>query len=1183
MRLNRTAVAFTAAVSLFAFMRPGLAGTTGGIAGRTIDSVSSAPVAAAVVTAASPAQAATTTSDANGRFSFISLAPDTYQLTASKSGYKTQNLPGVTVIADQTRTVTLAMQVLVRTLGVVTTVGTQSLVQRTTTSNVFSVNASTQRAVQSLAGSGSLNQSYGAIAASPGVVYQQGQQGWYQNVIIRGGDIDQTAYELDGIPTMRVSDSGTLQTLSNLGQAELQVYTGGTPASAEASGIAGYINQVIRSGTYPGFADITLGIGSPALYNKAVEEIGGASPDRRFSYYVGFANSTQGFRYSDQHNGVSNPLFFFPIFIPPHAGAACIVAPCIFDGSAPAIFAPGVTMAQASNTDQEAIINVHYGIQHSYDNNRDDIQALYVYSNLLQNFYSSQNDWGLNDPTTLLSAYGASPMAYFDIPVYGGPVGQPPNPSAVETMLFPNTGLDRQPLAAIPLNEREGSQNGMGLFKLQYQKNFNSKTYLRVFAADNYGWWFITGPVSANLTFGDQLPDYEVITHNWIGSAIFSRQMSDKHLLNATVSYFTGKLQTYSMGFTDGLMTNLVDIAGNCYDSSGAFSTCFGSSTDPALPPVNRGTACLTTVGPSLPPCVTNLSPALPPPLTPATTNGARWLITENGQNAQIDNVRPDFTAASLTDQWRPGDKTTISLGLRVEAYKYTIPDMMSGYPARAFWFQAFNREFCFSPGIGPGLGLQGPLGVDAAGNALPCPATGTTAAPGAVFGTHTTLQNFAGGTTTDVVWEPRVAFTEALSQYTVIRGSYGRYSRPAPTSYLELNTVQQNLPTFISGFLSFGFNSPFQLKHADISNNYDLSIEQQIPHTDLSFKVTPFYRSTQNQIQYVSLNAQGVVDGLNVGQQASKGVEFSFNKGNFAANGIALLFTATYTNSSIKYNNFSNGRNIIDLMNDYIQNYNAYTSACATAAPSLNGPCGLEGSTLAHACFASGVPDDTCTLAGTVTNPYFNQPIQALFDRNGRFTTYDQIPAPFNNAIGFATPFQTSLVAQYRHGPLTITPNFQYSTQGKYGSPLVWPGYDPATCGAPLAGTTADPTNCSGSIFIPDKYTNKFDTLGQFNQPQRFTMGLQIGYELSSHVTTSLTFANLIDTCAQHHMPWDSGSTCMYAQLASNLLAPAGNFTATPPIQLAYPYGNWYNNLEIGQEGQRLPIEATLQVTFKM
>ncbi|MBV8170560.1 MAG: TonB-dependent receptor [Candidatus Eremiobacteraeota bacterium] len=1157
---------------------PALPGTTGGIQGRTIDQSNSAPVADAIVTAAAPSQTATTKSEATGHFAFISLAPDTYTLTASKTGFTTITVPGVTVIADQTRTVTLVMPEAVRTLGTVTATGSTALVRPGTTSNVFSVNATTQKAVQSVAGAGSLNQSYGAIATSPGVVYQQGQQGWYQSVIIRGGDIDQTGYEMDGVPTMRVSDSGTLQTLSNLGQAELQVYTGGTPASAEASGIAGYVNQVIRTGTYPGFANLTLGIGSPALYNKAIEEIGGATPDRRWNYYVGFANSAQAFRYSDQNNGASNPLFFFPLFIPPHDGVPCIVAPCIFDGSGSAIFAPGQTYAQATNTDQEAIINVHYGIQHAHDTGRDDVQMLYVYSNLLQNFYSSQNDLGLNVPATLLATYGSSPMTYLDIPYYLGPIYRPPDPTQLTTQLFPNTGTDRMALAPIPQSEREGSQNGMGLFKLQYQKNFNPQSYLRILAADNYGWWFITGPVSANLTFGDQLPDYEVITHNWVGSAVYSRQMNDKNLLNATVSYFTGKLQTYSMGFFDGFMTNLVDPAGNCYDTSGAYSTCFGSSSDPASPPVNRGTGCLTTVGPTLPPCVTNLTPGMPPVGSTAALNGAQWLTTENGANAQVDNVRPDFTAASVTDQWRPNDKTTVSLGLRVQDYKYTIPNMINGYPARAFWFAAFNREFCFSPGVGPGLGLN-QAGVDpVTGASLPCPTTAT----GQTIATPVNLQNYAGGTTSDVEWEPRIAFTEALSANTVIRGSYGRYSRPAPTSYLEFNTVQQDLPAFISGFLSFGFNSPFHLMHPDVSNNYDLSLEQQIPHTDMSFKVTPFLRATQNQIQYVSLNAQGVVDGLNVGQQTSKGVEFTFSKGNFASNGFALLLTATYTNSLIKYNDFSNGLNVIDLLNQYIQNYNAYTSACATATASLNGPCGLEGNGLALPTFpCNATLNPGCV--GTVTNPYFNQPLQPLFDRNGSYTTYDQIPAPFNNAIGFATPFETTLVLNYKHDKWSVTPNLTYSTQGKYGSPLVWPGYDPTSCGTPLVGTTANPQNCANFIFIPDKYTNKFDNLGAFNEPQRLTMGLQLEYDFNPHVSTILTFANLIDTCYQHHMPWDSSSTCMYAQLASNLLAPAGNFTNTPPIQLAYPYGNWYNNLEIGQEGQKLPLEATLQVTFKM
>ncbi len=421
-----------------------------------------------------------------------------------------------------------------------------------------------------------------------------------------------------------------------------------------------------------------------------------------------------------------------------------------------------------------------------------------------------------------------------------------------------------------------------------------------------------------------------------------------------------------------------------------------------------------------------------------------------------------------------------------------------------------------------------------------------------------------------DTAWQPRIAFTEQMGRDTVMRGSYGRYARPAPTSYLEFNTVQQNLPAFISSFLSFGYNSPFHETHADVANNYDISIEHHFPGTDMAVKFTPYLRNTQNQIQYLSLNAQGVVDGLNVGQQTSQGFEFAFTKGNFARDGIALQWAVTTTNSKIKYGDFPNGRNLVDLLNDNVQLYNSYTSACATGSASL---CGISGNTHAMPFFN----------AGAIANPYYNLAPQPLFDRNGSYTTYDQIPAPFNNALGFAVPFQTSLVVNYKHGPFAVTPSLTYSSGASYGSPLVWPGYDPASCTGVISGTTADPQTCSNYIFIPDKYTNQFDNLGAFKEPSRLTGNLSFSYDVNPHVSATLTFANLVDACYQRGHPWDSSTTCIYAQLPSNLLAPAGNFSNSPPIQLAYPYGSWYNNIEIGQEGQKAPPQAVLEIHIKI
>ncbi|MBV8332952.1 MAG: carboxypeptidase regulatory-like domain-containing protein, partial [Candidatus Eremiobacteraeota bacterium] len=80
----------TALVLLVAFVSQGtwaLASTTGGLAGYVLDADTSAPIAGAQVTAASPSQTVTSTTDATGHFVFLTLSPDTYTVTANKNGY----------------------------------------------------------------------------------------------------------------------------------------------------------------------------------------------------------------------------------------------------------------------------------------------------------------------------------------------------------------------------------------------------------------------------------------------------------------------------------------------------------------------------------------------------------------------------------------------------------------------------------------------------------------------------------------------------------------------------------------------------------------------------------------------------------------------------------------------------------------------------------------------------------------------------------------------------------------------------------------------------------------------------------------------------------------------------------------------------------------------------------------
>src|ERR1700726_2414046 len=55
-----------------------LAGTTGSITGIVTDSSTQKPISGASVSAVSASQSTSTKTDAAGRFTFISLAPDTY-------------------------------------------------------------------------------------------------------------------------------------------------------------------------------------------------------------------------------------------------------------------------------------------------------------------------------------------------------------------------------------------------------------------------------------------------------------------------------------------------------------------------------------------------------------------------------------------------------------------------------------------------------------------------------------------------------------------------------------------------------------------------------------------------------------------------------------------------------------------------------------------------------------------------------------------------------------------------------------------------------------------------------------------------------------------------------------------------------------------------------------------------
>lgn len=570
--------------------------------------------------------------------------------------------------------------------------------------------------------------------------------------------------------------------------------------------------------------------------------------------------------------------------------------------------------------------------------------------------------------------------------------------------------------------------------------------------------------------------------------------------------------------------------------------------------------------------------------------------MTENGYAAQVDNVIPYFSSAAITDLYRPNDKLTVNVGARFDHFAYRLDNLMSKYPTRQFWFNAFDRENCGAPGFAPVSTWNGSsFGSCPAGFSPMWNGTGPTSAG---------LTNVAGSTTSANVLQPRVAFTWSMGSDTVLRGSYGRYARPGATSYQQYNTWQQDLASFISQFYAFGYTTPNHDVRPDTADNYDLSIEHHFKGTALSAKITPFYRRTKNQLQYLAINPlQGTLAGLNIGTQLNYGVEFSLQDGDFTRNGLSGLISYTHTESKVKYAAVSNGASVIDTLNNYIEQYNSYTKSCD---PTVNPSAAQLGSPLYAQCGTAlwqgqnASPTLLNASSNSIANPYYSGAAQPLLDRNAWYAPYDVTPSPFNAANGFETPDVATLILNYRHNKFAITPSIAYSSGSVYGSPLVYPGYVPQSCTADPAATPLTPgVSCTGTyttasgatlspgaIFLPDPFTGgKFDAPGSLRQPSQLTLNLQMSYDISPRATLTLIANNIYNKCFQRGTAWDDPNTCIYSNLPSNILGPSGNFLApsVTPRQVLYPYATWFNNTQLGYTSELQPFQLTLELSVKL
>ena len=97
------------------------------------------------------------------------------------------------------------------------------------------------------------------------------------------------------------------------------------------------------------------------------------------------------------------------------------------------------------------------------------------------------------------------------------------------------------------------------------------------------------------------------------------------------------------------------------------------------------------------------------------------------------------------------------------------------------------------------------------------------------------------------------------------------------------------------------------------------------------------------------------------------------------------------------------------------------------------------------------------------------------------------------------------------------------------------------------------------------------------------------MSYDVSPRATITLVANNLFNQCYQRGYVWDTSTACWYSSLPSNVLAPngpgsqPGAYITNPPRQLAYPYGIWFNNTQVGITAAKQPFQLTVNLSLKM
>ncbi len=847
------------------------AGTTGTLSVSVVDS-RSAPLAGVKISASSPSQTVSGVTNARGIFAAVNVSPDTYAVVASKEGFTTTSVVGVTVLADQTASVRIALQAEAKLLGRITTTS-QAVVSKSVTGDLYSVNAQAMKQYSgSNGGSETLNSQYGVIASLPGVNRMIGTGGGYyaNNLIsIRGGTPDQIGFELEGIPLNRSFDKYNGGSFVMNGQSSLELYTGGQPADA-GNAMSGYVNSVIQRGSYPGGAELTGWVGSPVFNHSVQAAVYGATPDQHFTYYVSTMAINSAYRYSNSSN-LDNTSISIPANDPGcpnvnfiNGSSLNCAQPHIINLSISQ--APLIVISTLNASIRNTVANVHFAIPHGSLN--DDIQALYMVDYTGSPFpYSGSTI----NPDIAVATNSLGQVVWPSGQFYTGANNAPYNPGQQMLLTWPSSGGGT---GQVPSWYYDGQSTQQSIEKLGYTHLFSGTSFLRLNLYSLYSFWNFDQATNA-LVGGI----YYTLRNNSTGATLeYQNQLNQQNLLSAAVSYEKqlGLRYSYSPG---------------------------GS--------VSCGTLSL---GPgSLTPCVPGASVA--------------QIL---GPSQEWNNLPEYDTSAAVSDKWQPSNHFLVDLGLRFDSFVQGLVPLTINGP-NGIAVQSQNQfgvclyGYAYST-TDPCFGYLTNLQATSPG--------AFSVAPGAVAWQDVTgslnFDEFSPRFGATWTFDPSDVLRASVGRYVESPSTANQQYVGAP--FWGVGGTVGALNNFYS---NFGFLAVHNVQPED-STNYDLSYEHQFAGgwaTKISpfYRNTrnQILSAPANPLEPF------LTTSFNFGAARISGVEFLVGHNRNTTNGVNVTLAATDTNAVLRFERNLQGRSFIDAVNTAISNYNtAYKTNYALFDP---------------------------------------------------------------------------------------------------------------------------------------------------------------------------------------------------------------------------------------------------------